>query len=242
MEGGRLDAETAMVKRKPVTAAELMDRLNRDPAYLARVAERDARLAEFARIRDQVAAPVLADLRSLGYQVDDILDLPHSGRRYNDAVPLLAAWLPRVSEPWVKEMIVRALSVPWGRPAAPELIREFRTSRDEDANLRWAIGNALSVVADEALRDDLLELALDRRFGTGRKMVVLGLGKMKKSSDVVVPPLIGLLEDEEVAGHAVMALGMLRAKDAREAVEALRNHPKAWVRAEVRKALVRMDK
>jgi hypothetical protein len=35
-----------MARRKPTTAREVMDQLNGDPAYLARGAERDRRIAE----------------------------------------------------------------------------------------------------------------------------------------------------------------------------------------------------
>jgi len=50
-----------------------------------------------------------------------------------------------------------------------------------------------------------------------------------------------LLEDEDVAGHAVIALGNLRAKQARGKIEALLRHKKAWIRGEAGKALRKID-
>lgn len=232
-----------MTSRKPVTADELMTRLNQDPAYLARVAARDALVEERGRRYREAAAPVAAELRGLGYHVEDIGDLRHLGARYTNAVPVLIEWLTKVDEPSVKEDIVRTLSVPWAKSAAPVLIEEFR--RVEDAtgtSIRWVIGNALSVVAGDPVCDDLVDLARDRRYGRAREMVVVALGRMKMKTACVVDVLIELLADEDVAGHAVIALGKLKDRRAREAVAALQNHPKAWVRAEVKKALARMDR
>jgi hypothetical protein len=230
-----------MTNRKPVTADELMRRLNQDPAYLARVAARDAVVEERGRRYREAAAPVVAELRGLGYQVTDIGDLRHSGARYANAVPVLIQWLTRAEERSVKEDIVRTLSVPWAKSAAPTLVQEFRRVEDETGtSIRWVIGNALSVVAGDSVCDDLVGLARDHQFGRAREMVVVALGNMK--TPYVVDVLIELLPDEDVTGHAVMALGKLRAKRAREAVAALQNHPKAWVRAEVKKALARMDR
>jgi HEAT repeat protein len=79
-------------------------------------------------------------------------------------------------------------------------------------------------------------------YGRARQMVVVALGKMKKNAASVMDVLIELLVDEDVAGHAVIALGKLKDQRAREAVAALQNHPKAWVRAEVKKALARMER
>jgi HEAT repeat protein len=66
-------------------------------------------------------------------------------------------------------------------------------------------------------------------------MVVLALANMRDSRAVDV--LLGLLDDDEVAGHAVMALGKLKAGKARPAIEEFLKHPKPWVRKEAKKAL-----
>jgi HEAT repeat protein len=49
--------------------------------------------------------------------------------------------------------------------------------------------------------------------------------------------LMELLGDDVVCGHAVMALGNLRAKPASERITPFLNHPKEWIRQEARKAL-----
>src|SRR5207302_7207463 len=106
----------------------------------------------------------------------------------------------------VKESIVRTISVPFAKPmAARPLVEEFRRTADSASALRWAIGNALDVVADESVADDMIELAKERRYGKAREMVVSGLGNLSDAR--VVPVLLELLKDEDVCGHALAAVG-----------------------------------
>jgi HEAT repeat protein len=187
--------------------------------------------------------PILAELAAVGFSTRSLADLRHSGTRYRDAVPVLLRWLARVSDPKVKEEIVRALSVPWAKPAATgPLVEQFRlvdASVDPTGlGLRWVIGNALDAVFDDAAFDAFAELAADRGYGRARQMVVLGLGKSKRPEAVGV--LLGLVGDPDVDGHAVKALGKLKAPAARAALEAKLDDSRAWVRGEARKALAKL--
>jgi hypothetical protein len=139
----------------------------------------------------------------------------------------------------VRESLVRALSVPAARPAAaPVLIEEFRRTPDPSGlGLGWVIGNALSVVADDSVFDELVALVDDRRYGKARQMIVVGLARSKDPR--VVPLLAGLLGDEDVVAQAVMALGKLRPPEVRPAIERLLDHPRGLVRREAKKALAR---
>jgi HEAT repeat protein len=186
---------------------------------------------------------LLSDLASVGYEVDSVSELRTSGLRYREAVPILLNWLPRSTSVAEKEEIVRALSVPWAREEALDpLIEEFRavplSGGPQEELLRWAIGNAIEVLWDDARLDELIELARDGRFGKARQMVVLGLGRSKKpeASDV----LIALLDDPVVSGHAVKALGKLRVPRARPGLERMTSDSRAWVRKEAEKALARL--
>jgi hypothetical protein len=191
----------------------------------------------------EAEAPVLADLAEAGYRFDSLADLRHSRVRYRAAVPVLLRWLPRATNRDVKEDIVRALSVPWARPAAARpLIEEFRrvdaTVDPEGSGLRWTIGNALEVVGDDSVIDELVGLARDRSYGKARQMVVLGLGKSKDPRAAGV--LVELLDDEDVNGQAVKALGKLKAPETRPALEPMLSDPRAWVRREAKKALAKL--
>jgi len=69
-------------------------------------------------------------------------------------------------------------------------------------------------------------------------MIVLALSRMKDPR--VVPALCGLLDDDDVVGHALIALRRLRAREAVPAIEGCLGHPQAWVRDEAKKALAKL--
>jgi len=189
----------------------------------------------------EAANPVLFDLSQVGLYIDSIGDLYNKRFDYKIAIPILLHWLPRVKNPFVKEDIVRALTVPWARhtKASELLVEEFRCIDDDNA-LKWAIGNALSVVADDTVLSDIIEFIKESKHGQAREMLVVALGNMKTPD--VKYFLIELLENEDLAGHAIMALGKLKAKEARPAIERLIAHPKSWIRREAKKALAKLDK
>ncbi|MDZ8171639.1 HEAT repeat domain-containing protein [Microbacterium xanthum] len=185
---------------------------------------------------------ILQDLAALGYAVDSLSSLRMSGVNYRDAVPVLLEHLRKVQDTKVKGEVVRALSVPWARPAAtPVLIDEFRHAEDATGlGLRWTVGNALEVVWDDAFYDELVELASDTSFGRAREMIVLGLTRSKNAAADAV--LVELMDDSDVGGHAVKALAKIAAKrsvsaDARPGLERKLADGRAWVRAGARRAL-----
>lgn len=163
---------------------------------------------------------------------------------YPAAIPVLLDWLehldervPAESRDNTHEGLVRALTVSAARPAAAAaLIRQFREVEDPSGvGLRWVIGNALEVVADDSVFDDLEAIVCDAAFGRARQMVVLGLGRSQHRR--AVPVLIDLLNDPDVAAHAAIALRKLRAVGARSALEEHLADPQPLVRREVKKAL-----
>jgi HEAT repeat protein len=196
-----------------------------------------------------MATPVdlARDLRAAGVPVSDVWELVNAKTRYTAAIPVLIDWLRevewRVPEPersGVREGLVRALSVRAARPAAaPVLIEEFRNAADHsETGLGWVVGNALSVVADDSVFEEIAVLAQEPGYGTARQMIVLGLGR--SADPRAVSLLAGLLADDDVAAHAVMALGRLRPPGMRPAVQRLLDHPQALVRRAARKALARL--
>jgi hypothetical protein len=228
--------------KKGLTAEELMAQLEADPEWVARRDAEERERERTVRINRADAAPVLDDLQKAGFDVEAIAELHERPTNYRDAIPILLRWLPRVENAAVKEDIVRALTVRWAKPdAAAILVEEFRRVEDgsEDLGLRWAIGNALAEVADDSVLDDLADITTDERWGRSREMVALALGNMTdpRAADV----LRALLRDDDVAGHAVVALGNLRAREARAEIERFLAHPKAWVRKEAQRALRKLD-
>lgn len=194
-------------------------------------------------VNKEDSSPVLAELSQAGFEIEWVSELYTKGLDYRKAIPILVRWLPIVENLDVKESIVRALSVPWskGTTASRQLVEEFRKLGPElNLGLKWAISNALSIVADDSILNEIISLVKDESHGKAREMLVVALGNMK--SHDAVDFLIELLKNEELAGYAIMALGKLKALKARSDIARFLVHPNAWIRRETKKALARIDK
>jgi len=185
----------------------------------------------------QEEAEVVRALRNLGFDVESVYDLVNTRRTYGKAIPLLVELLGRISDSGVKEGIVRALTVKEARggDTARALIRAFEKEDHKHVLLKWAIGNALSVVADESVFHDVLRLAKDKAHGKAREMLVVALGNMPK--DRAIPELIRLLDEQDVVGYAIIALGRLKAYEAKQRIQSFLQDNRGWVRKEAQKAL-----
>lgn len=190
--------------------------------------------------REQDDRRVASALREVGLDVESVFDLVNANASYPEAIPVLLKMLREVSDDWIREGIVRALSVKEAKGVATQpLIEEFKKVGSKEL-FKWAIGNALSVLADDSVFDEVMELVLDKHHGKAREMLTLALGNMKNPRTVDI--LIEFLKDEQVAVNAIMALGKLRAKRARSAIEPFLNHRDAGVRQEAKRALAKIDK
>jgi hypothetical protein len=199
------------------------------------VEREDSRLRKIREIRESLI-PVMAELRSAGYSEETVDELRRSGKKYESAISILLKWLPRLPSPAAKVALVRALSVPWAKPAAgPILITEFERTPPEQEELRWTLGNALEVVAEPSLLNKFVEIVMDKANGTAREMIVLALAKIRDPRSVTT--LIKLLDDQQVAGHAVRALRRLKAPQALDHLEKFTTHSESWIRNEARKAI-----
>lgn len=222
-----------------MTAAEFMEQLKKDPSYQARHQEAEERRQFRLEDYQRAAAPVISDLERVGIRLERIAELRQRRADYPAAVPVLVRWLPEIDEPSVKEDIIRTLSVPWAAPEATRtLLEEFHSRATREDRLGWVIGNALEVIADDSVFEEVVAIATDKHYGRSREMVVAALGNMKNPKAKEI--LIELLDDEEVAGYAVMGLGKLKAKEAKDKIEPFLKHPQEWVRKEAKKALAKI--
>jgi HEAT repeat protein len=132
---------------------------------------------------------------------------------YAAAAPILIEWLPRVTDPSLKETIARSLTgIRTDKAdAAKAIVAEFRAASGSDEfGVKWAYANALATIADAEIADDLLELIVDRRHGRARQMLCDAL---KRTGDPRGPGvLIDLIDDDDVSGHAISALRSLGPK------------------------------
>jgi HEAT repeat protein len=225
------------------TIAEHMARLHADPEWRARMADRERERRPVIEQNRKDAAPVVADLIAAGFYIHSVADLYSRRLDYRSAIPILVKWLPEIQNPDVQEDIVRALSVKWApREIASLMIVEYRKGEPSDTSLRWAIGNALAVLATDAVFDDVVALARDRRYGRSRERVAESLGNMKDPRALEV--LLELLDDPDVTLPVVRALGRLgsKARPAYTRIEPLTRDPRSWFRKDARQALQRITR
>jgi hypothetical protein len=202
----------------------------------------------------EAAAPMLAELETAGLDTSDFglfTSLRPTTFDYARAVPFLIDWLPRIDHPKVVDSIARSLT---GQRAARgegarRLIEAFeRLPNDEQATL-WAIGNALSTIAGPSDADALIVLLLDRRYGIARQMLCDALARTGDPRTAAV--LTELIDDDDVSGHAVLALrrlgrwkGLPDEAGARPKLQRLLQRPTAgeFAKKQAAKALASMDR
>lgn len=185
---------------------------------------------------DALAAEARIAVRS----VWDLVSTPES---YPEAIPVLARMLGSVHDPEVKEGIARALTVKGAGPLASRPLIDAMESLFDDttaagSSARWAIGNALSVIAPKEAAPELLMLLRRRETAEGRQMLALGLARLKYKP--AIPVLLELLGDEQLVAQVTSALATLGAIEAIPRLEPLLEHPNAFVRKTAKKALEKL--
>lgn len=215
---------------------------------------------ERERLKDSIEANekiCRALAEQAGIEVESIDDLVHTSAPYPEAIPVLIRLLPEIEPINMKEAIVRALTVKEARGVADRpLIEEFKRievpGKEQEAtekglsplwHYKWAIGNALSVVAGQGVVDEVVALLRDKRHGGTRSMLAWALFRLRPPETVDL--LMELLQDEDdgVAIQSALVLGRLRVKEARELIEKrFLGHPGSWFRQQAKRALAKLEK
>jgi HEAT repeat protein len=158
------------------------------------------------------AGPILDELTIAGVDVADFglfTSLRPITFDFERAAPILVKWLPRMDSPAVVESIARSLR--GQREAkgegARQLVAAYRRMPDSELGTKWAIGDSLSTLAGPGDADDVIALLRDRSSGVARQMLCDALTRTRdpRAPDV----LIGLIDDDDVNGHAILALRRL---------------------------------
>ncbi len=161
----------------PMSASDFLQQLADDPEFQAAKAEQDRQMAEKVAVWRRAEAPLAAELRDAGYQVDTAWDLVNTAVPYPDALPILVRHLGCDYPDRVREGIARALAV---RPAAPwwdDIARCYREATEHDAKHGLAV--ALSVAVTRETLPALIDLIDDPDNGDSRILLLRGLKRVK---------------------------------------------------------------
>jgi HEAT repeat protein len=179
---------------------------------------------------------LVKELNLIGQNINSVWDLVNSKQSYQDAIPILLAYVTKDFHDRNREGIVRALAVKEAiGKASPVLLDEYNKIPKDKMLLRWSIGNTIYTTVSESDVERILLIVQDKENGMSRQMFVAALGKVK--SEKVEDVLIKLLDDDEVAAHALEALVRMKSKKAREKILTLISHPNTLIKKEAQKAL-----
>lgn len=218
------------------TAAELMAELQNNESYQELIQKKEKERQEVKKKLREDEEQLILDLDAMGVKVSSVWDLVNTTSNYKNAVPVLINHLSKSYPNKIKEGIIRALAVNEAKGlAGSTLLEEFYKVPIENKNLRWVIGSTMEVVISEKEIDEVIKIVKDKTNGISRQMFAIALGKVpsKKSEDV----LIQVLDDDEIAPHALEALGKLKSQKAKSKISELTKHPKPLIKKEAIKAL-----
>lgn len=153
-----------------------------------------------------------------------------------------------VCDPLVRlEVLRKLLTSPGAKGLEGLVLRLFLEDVAQDLpgydSYRWGLGSILQKLASTKTRDVETYIAIAKnraRFGKAREMIVMALANLndRRIDDL----LIELLNDEEVYGHAIMAIGKRKVARALEDVRSFENDARPWVRSEASKARARIER
>jgi hypothetical protein len=174
-----------MAKRKKwITAAELMAQLHADPEWVRRHEENEARhAASVAKLRAEIEpehAPLLRDLAGIGMRVSSVSDLVNMSAPYPKAIPVLLQHFATARHPVMRNTLARALTVQEAEGiAAGTILRELR--RETDSEARWAMANALTIVATPSDADEIAALLADPAYADVHERLGRALKNLRRA-------------------------------------------------------------
>ena len=104
---------------------------------------------------------------------------------------------------------------------------------------KWAIGNSISIILDKRFEQEYIDIINDSTNGTTRQMFVLTLGRLKCNK--AIDSFINLLDDDEINGHIIIALGYFNNKDLIHYIEPFLKHEQKWIQREAEKSIKKLN-
>lgn len=152
------------MKKRGITAAELMAKLEADPSFQRHSAERDKRFRMRESEHKKILAPVIASLNAIGLQGETIEAIAEKNAPFSSsAVAILISYIQSINEERVLESLVRALCVAEMRFDGRTLADRFDQTSDE--SLKWAIANTIALTRPHSIEEWLAQKLRHRYWG-----------------------------------------------------------------------------
>jgi len=199
-------------------------------------------LNEIHRIRKKENEFIVMELRNAGFKVSDLFDLVNFKQTDFGYINLLLDLLDseKVTDPIIKDGIIRAVTVRKAKGIAETKLLEYYNSlktEKEKELIGWSVGNWFEYLYSDSYFEQIKEISTDKNNGMSRQMFVLALGKTKKHKSESEKLLLELTFDNQVALHAVIALGKLKLSNSIERLTELTTDKNKTIKKEAIKAL-----
>lgn len=150
------ELEAISASRGGMPADEWAALLESCPEWVAQRDEREAAIQEKERRYLEEERPLREDLHRLGYSVKWVWDFVNAKENdYFSAIPTLIDHLKRPYSDEIREGIARALAMKEARGVAGAAIVEVLSESGLSDQLRWALANTLTTIADRSNRDGI---------------------------------------------------------------------------------------
>ncbi len=142
---------------------------------------------------------MLEDLERCGYITDSVYNLILMNENDRKLVPIIIKYIKLSFHDEEKIQLTRFLAVEGFIEAIRPLLDEFYKTKNKE--YRIVICNTISIISNENLSEELIEIIKKREYGTSRKPLVYRLYKYK-NREKVIEVLQNLLKDEDLKEYA----------------------------------------
>ena len=142
---------------------------------------------------------MLEDLKRCGYVTDSVYNLILMNENDRKLVPIIIKYIKLSFHDEEKIQLTRFLAVEGFIEAIRPLLDEFYKTKNKE--YRIVICNTISIISNENLSEELIEIIKKREYGTSRKPLVYRLYKYK-NREKVIEVLQNLLKDEDLKEYA----------------------------------------
>jgi len=164
-----------------MTTEEFAKQLEADPDYLRRRAEQEKVMSGRNAFLTGAAAPILADLASVGIITDDVWKVRTEKKENAKAIPILLDHLQRPYPSIIRAGIAQRLAVRATRRIGWKvLVDEYRETDISDDHVKQSIASALAGASDDSVINELIALAKDKSQGDSRILLLRGIRRSRR--------------------------------------------------------------
>lgn len=184
------------MKKKPITAEELMKQLESNKEFQARKRAKQKALAAREADFRKAEQPLIERLTPLGFQLSSIWDLVNSNNSYKEALPVLLEELGNDYPEPIREGIARSLAVKEARPYFDQLVNLYQ--KEQVGRVRDGLAVAISLAGDLSCFDMVVNLVHDTS-SVSSKILLLSFFERYWNEKRAKDFILNLKSDEELS-------------------------------------------